>query len=55
MVKLKRLILQVQTENTPVIRLLESLGLQSEGTFFGKAAPICKEGHYLRYVITRPR
>lgn len=52
--KLKRLILQVQTENIPVIRLLESLGLQSEGTFFGKVAPICKEGNYHRFVITRP-
>jgi RimJ/RimL family protein N-acetyltransferase len=52
--KLKRLILQVQTENIPVIRLLESVGLPSEGTFFGKAAPICKEGHYMRFVITRP-
>jgi RimJ/RimL family protein N-acetyltransferase len=52
--KLKRLILQVQTENTPVIRLLESLGLPSEGTFFGKAAAICKEGHYERFIITRP-
>jgi RimJ/RimL family protein N-acetyltransferase len=51
--KLRRLILQVQTENTPVIRLLESLGLQSEGTFLGKAAPICKEGHYERFIITR--
>lgn len=51
--KLKRLILQVQTENLPVLRLLESLGLKSEGTFFGKAAPICKEGHFERFIITR--
>lgn len=53
--KLKRLILQVQTENTPVIRLMESLGLQSEGTFFGKAAPVCKEGSYKRFIIPRPQ
>jgi RimJ/RimL family protein N-acetyltransferase len=52
--KLKKLILKVQTDNTPVIRLLESLGLQSEGTFFGKVAPICKEGPYLQFVITGP-
>jgi RimJ/RimL family protein N-acetyltransferase len=51
--KLKRLILQVQTDNSPVIRLLASLGLKSEGTFFGKAAPICKEGHFERFIITR--
>lgn len=50
---LKRLILQVPTENAPVIRLLESLGLKSEGTFFGRAAPVCKEGPYARFVITR--
>jgi RimJ/RimL family protein N-acetyltransferase len=51
--KLKRLVLQVPTDNAPVIRLLESLGLESQGTFFGKAAPICKEGNYSRFLITR--
>ncbi|HYX34590.1 MAG TPA: GNAT family N-acetyltransferase [Oligoflexus sp.] len=50
---LKKLVMQIPVENLPVIELLKSLGLVPEGTFFGKAAPICNEGHYVRFSIDR--
>jgi RimJ/RimL family protein N-acetyltransferase len=48
---LKKLVMQIPVTNLPVIELLKSLGLVPEGTFFGKAAPICNEGHYMRFSI----
>jgi hypothetical protein len=52
---LERLIMQVPMENIGVLKLLESLGHKPEGVFFGKAAPICKDGEYAKFVIPAER